>query len=330
MNFIQPVAAIEDGAARIVLAAGADEAFAFPLTITMHGAVSHLSAGRGADIYIVDGGIRPETQAKMRRIIQGDNLNIEVRFLAPDLDRLSNVPVAHINAMTYLRLLLPDLLPAEIDHVLYLDSDLLIRGDLGIPWSLRSHTRAIAATREFSAPRVSAPRALPNWEHLGLPPDAPYINAGLLLMNLKRWREENIASRILEYVRRTTDINRYADQDGINAILCQDCELLPAEWNVPAYFESNVVIKDLDDPISQALIANRHRLLREAFVIHFIGPRKPWRNGLGLKCQWDWLEQAKYSGWFESAFDYARFSFPIWVDYTIRRAMRKIRELYGK
>lgn len=311
---------------RLALAAGADEYFAFPLAVTMNGAVSHLSSDRAVDVYIVDGGIQPLTRNKIERVIKAGRQNVRVCFLSPCLEGLGELPPGQIGPMTYLRLLLPALLPAEVDHVLYLDSDLLVRGDVGRLWSKVPLTAAIGASRDLGAPRVSSPRALRNWRELGLPADAPYINAGLLLMNLTRWRQENIAARVVEYNRRTADINWYADQDGINSLLCTDCELFPIEWNVPSFIESDTLIRNLDDPLSLTLIPDRRALLREASVVHYLGSRKPWRRGLGLRCQWPWLELARRSGWFESRWDYLKFIVPIAIDYVGRRIVRRVRD----
>ena len=44
---------------------------------------------------------------------------------------------------------------------------------------------------------VSHPEGLPNYVDLDLPPDVPYFNSGLLVMNLSRWREEALSTRIL-------------------------------------------------------------------------------------------------------------------------------------
>lgn len=318
----QPIANRGD---RISLAAGADENFAFPLAVTMFGAVSHLGGDRAVDVYIVDGGFLPATHAKMQRVIESAGRDVRVFFLTPRLEGLGELPLGQIGPMTYLRLLLPELLPSELEHVLYLDSDLLVRSDVGRLWSRVPLRTSIAACRDLGAPRVSSPRALRNWRELGLPADAPYINAGLLLMNLTRWRRENIAARVVEYNRRTADINRYADQDGINALLCNDCEVLPIEWNMPSFVESSDLIRNLDDPLSLTLIPDRRTLLRECPIVHYLGARKPWRRGLALRCQRPWLAQARRSGWFDSRWDYLKFIVPIAIDYAVRRIVRRIR-----
>lgn len=318
----RPTAATQD---KITLAAGCDENFAFPLAVTMFGAVSNLRGGRAVEIYIVDGGILPATQAKLRRVVEAAGPQVTVKFVTPNFADLADVPLANIGVMTYLRLLLPELLPAEIEHVLYLDSDLAILGDLSEIWSFVPLETSIAGCRDLSSPRVSSTRALCNWRELGLDAEAPYVNAGLLLMNLTRWRTEGLAKKIVDYNRRTADINWYADQDGINALLCSDVEVLPVGWNVPALLESNELSKGLDDPLSAELIGDRRACLAKAKVIHYLGSRKPWKPGLGLRCQWAWLDQARRSGWFASRIDYWRFVSPIAADYIVRRIGRRLR-----
>lgn len=311
---------------RLVIAAGADEGFAFPLAVTLYGALNHLSPGTAADVYVVDGGLTLETKSKISGITAAAHKAVNLHFVTPKLDLLCGVPLATIGPMTYLRLLLPDALPSSVSHVLYLDSDLLVRGDLAQLWKCRPLTRSIAAAVDFSAPKVSATRALPNWRELGLSAEAPYVNAGVLLMNLRRWRTDDFAVRILEYSRKHADINRYADQDGINALLCDDCDILAPHWNVPAYLDSDALARNLlDDPLTREFVDNRRGYLSDARIIHFIGNRKPWYRGLGLASQREWLYQSRASGWFSGRAAFARWSLPIWLDYFARRLVRQIK-----
>lgn len=314
---------------RLQIAMGADEKFAFPLAVTLYGALKHLSPGKGADVYVVDGGISTESRRRIEKVAKAANAESSLNFLTPDLRQLDRLPESTIGLMTYLRLFLPDLLHQKMSHVLYLDCDLLIRGDVSTLWDFRDE-HPIGAVQEPGCPVVSSSDVLPNWQALGLPPDAPYVNAGVLLMNLTRWRSDNIARSVREHCERYSTINRHADQDGINAILCRDVRLLPPIWNLPSYFESDIVFERLSQQMPQEYVVSRFELIRNARIFHYLGSRKPWRRGLFLASQFEWLSQAAECGWFETHSDYVRFAAPIYADGWIRSTVRWVRRKFPK
>src|SRR5262245_50309411 len=117
--------------------------------------------------------------------------------------------------MTYLRLLAPDLLPSDATHAVYLDSDLLVRASLEELWKLLSSRSAIAGVPDFGAPVASSLRACRTGGSLR---DAPYLNSGVLLMNLSAWRSGDVGHRVVEYCVHHKEFDQYPDQDGINAL----------------------------------------------------------------------------------------------------------------
>ena len=75
----------------------------------------------------------------------------------------------------------------------------------------------------------------------------PYINAGVLLIDLKKWRAEQTGRRILEYYREH-DGNLFAnDQDAINGCLKGEICYLPPRYNFYNiyWFYSYQVLKKL-------------------------------------------------------------------------------------
>jgi lipopolysaccharide biosynthesis glycosyltransferase len=87
----------------------------------------------------------------------------------------------HIARVAYARLLMGELLPPEIDRVIYLDCDLIIRGDLSDLWNVNLEGKTVVAVREVTDYI---------WHSkLGLPPGAPYFNNGVMLIDLDRWRK---------------------------------------------------------------------------------------------------------------------------------------------
>ena len=150
----------------------------------------------------------------------------------------------YVSATTYYRILAPYILPAEIDRIIYLDSDLIVRRSLKELWNTNLNGYAVAAVAEPDDVRA---------EPLGLPTGAKYFNAGVLVMNLEYWRKNNITERVLSFIRAHPDKLIFWDQDALNSILIELWIELPSYWN-------------------NYLVWGRFIPDRNPAIIHFVGP----------------------------------------------------------
>ncbi|MBR6875580.1 MAG: glycosyltransferase family 8 protein [Bacteroidales bacterium] len=162
-----------------------------------------------------------------------------------------------------LRLLLPELLP-ELDRIIYLDCDIIVRQDLVRLWNetdlANNYLGAVyEAAIEGQAERFRA---------LGCDP-AKYFNSGFLLMNLAQMREENVSEKLLEVCR--VPYLEFPDQDALNQV-CQRrvLPLSPLYNSIRTFF----IPKYKPDFVRQYDEKLWHRVQREA-TIHYTGG-KPW------------------------------------------------------
>lgn len=120
---------------------------------------------------------------------------------------------------TYLRLFLPDRLTGRI---LYLDADTLILRSLRDVVTVDMAGHALAACPSPSPARHN--------QLLGRPAETPYFNAGVLLIDAERWREQTFGQRISDLLR-SRDLP-YFDQDALNTVCGGDFLHLESRWNV--------------------------------------------------------------------------------------------------
>ena len=66
------------------------------------------------------------------------------------------------------------------------------------------------------------------------------------MMNLTAWRAKDLAGQIFDYLLAHQAVNRFADQDGINALLCKRCKLLDMRWNIPVYLGFDAVLRGVE------------------------------------------------------------------------------------
>ena len=277
-----------------IVVPSADEAYAMPLAVMVRSLVTNLDPARTLRLHVVDGGLTTRSRARLTASWPRERLAIE--WLVPDLARLAKLKVSgHVQVATYFRILVGSLLPRSVHRVIYLDADVLVEGDLGALWELDLAGHPIAAARDWIVLTVSAPNGLATWRELGLDPDQKYFNAGVLVVDLARWRRERTEERILEYLETHRERIRWWDQDGLNAVLGRDCLELDPRWNLN--------IRNRSFPTPESLPFDREQvdaIVAEARICHFATHVKPWHTDCEHPRRdrfFRYLDQTAWAGW---------------------------------
>jgi len=150
---------------------------------------------------------------------------------------------------TYVRLLAPDLLGDE-DRLLYVDGDVIITRSLGSLRSLPLKPFCVAAVPEADDQAAKGNARLQRASQ-------PYLNAGVLLIDVPLWRMRNLTDRLLSWLDAHPN-QRAQDQDALNAVLGSDW--LPLDHTYNSHCAGARASADA---------------IRSATIIHFTGERKP-------------------------------------------------------
>ena len=133
---------------------------------------------------------------------------------------------AHFTRETYFRFLIPELFPFY-DKVIYLDCDLVVRADLAELLAEDLGTDLAAAVWNRSVGNYANQR-----KELGLELER-YVNAGVLVINVRQWRAEDTAAACLRTLRETPREKLLClDQDVLNMVCKDRIRLLDPAWNV--------------------------------------------------------------------------------------------------
>ena len=177
--------------------------------------------------YIISKEITDENKEKLTKLVKKYNRKIEIIELG-DIKKYIDFEfdTTGWNSIVLARLVIDKLLPETIDKILYLDGDTIVRGNLSELWNTDISEYILAASIE---PTVDRERK----KQLGLE-KLPYYNAGILLINLKKWREEKAGKIILDYYK-ANDGKLFAnDQDALNGSSLRIFFMYSAEiLNVP-------------------------------------------------------------------------------------------------
>lgn len=160
----------------------------------------------------------------------------------------------HVTLPTYFRLRIGSLLP-DIDRALYLDCDTIVRGSLRELWELDLQDKTIAAVEDkaFS-------------DHKKLSCGEKYFNAGVILLDLKKWRERDYENKAFSLDRSFLDVVRFHDQDILNHILKNEVLYVEDRWNFMVHIFEDTSLKSVCTDIE----------MPDPVIVHFTTDRKPW------------------------------------------------------
>ena len=188
----------------------------------------------------------------------------QLRVLTPDDVSLRNLKISdHATTAVYYRLLLPELMDPAVSRVLYLDCDMVVKGDVTELWNADVDGCALAAVRD---PFFTA------YEKLGIPPGRGYFNSGVMLINLDHWREHGHAARVVAYIRDNPEKITAWDQDGLNAVLHSQWLELHPRWNVQTILFEH---EGRNLPVPREVLLE---CLATPAVIHYTAKFKPWHR----------------------------------------------------
>ena len=106
------------------------------------------------------------------------------------------------------------LIPANINRVIYLDSDIIIKGSLDELWAVDLEKCIIAAVTD---PIVNNDRSVR--EKIRLAPESKYFNTGVLVIDLRHWRDARLGERALDFLVNHPELITWWDQCALNHIL---------------------------------------------------------------------------------------------------------------
>lgn len=253
----------------------------------------HRAPGRTITLSVLHSGVSAADQERVAGTARGIDLHwheITTRLSAAGGDDLAELA----GRPHYYRCLLPDVLPAGTRRVVYLDADILVRGDLTALWQADLGGAPVGAVTDSLG---SVARAVDRWRALGLDGDAPYFNSGVMVIDLDAWRT---ADSGWEAVRRCAADRAHLlaqgrwpqhDQYGLNVVFHQRWQALPRTWNYFTYLRHRPA-KVLHFLGSSGRPGSRY--CHPRYTLAFLGAvdRTPWRGWRPDSVQRGWLWRA--------------------------------------
>lgn len=211
-----------------------DDGYAPYLHVALISLIKNASKDRKYKIIVVYQELNEENRNNLAKLVEDyPNFEMEFKFMKQSLDmitdRIENRLRSDYFTMTiYFRIFIPDMYP-EYDKAIYIDSDIIVPGDISELYDTDMHDNLIGVVTDGSVNDVPELQRYMT-ESLGLKL-GDYFNSGMLLMNMKELRNVHLAEHFL-YL-----LNKYhfdcvaPDQDYLNSMCYGKIEYLDSCWD---------------------------------------------------------------------------------------------------
>lgn len=225
------------------------------LAVALKSLIENANIGYRYSIKILHTNMQKEHMEQIMKYTQ-ENVSIEFVDLSYYIEKVKDKLYTrdYYTNTTYFRLFLPELYP-QYDKVLYLDSDIIVVGDISELYNIDMGTNLIAAAPDDI---IQYNKVFQDYAELvvGVEKYQHYFNAGVLLMNLDELRKFDFQKKFL-YLLGTVKFSVAQDQDYLNRLCKGRVKLISHDWDVMPYVNDETKPEDIK-------------------IIHYNFAYKPW------------------------------------------------------
>lgn len=206
------------------------------------------------NIHCIATGIEPSVK-KDTELYVGEHQSV-IFFYSVDEALLANLVIrSNWTQAVYYRLFFPFLVPEQVCRLLYLDTDIVVVGNLTELYSLPMQNFPVAAVYDNYVRKQPL---------IGIDEEGEYFNSGVLLIDVGLWKQHRVTERAIEYLQRNPDRIKFVDQCALNAVLVGNWKKLDYRFNVMySYVPSDASLQELK------------KFIQDKVVVHYTLQR-PW------------------------------------------------------
>lgn len=233
----------------------ADDNYAPFIAVTLESILDNASKDYQYKFYVLTTNICEEFQNALLKY-NSEDVSVEFVQLAETIKNVKEKFAIrdYYSMATYYRFFIADMFP-QYDKALYLDCDIAVTGDISELYNKDIRNFYLGAIPDESL-NMFPPFATYVEKALGVPAKE-YFNAGIMVMNLAKFRKYDILKQFVDLMNKYT-FRVAQDQDYLNVLCKGKVNFIGLEWNKGAVFNS-----DFDNS--------------KLKLVHYNLNRKPWR-----------------------------------------------------
>ena len=255
---------------KISIAYAPDDNYVNQTVVSMKSALEH---NEQVEFIIMYSKLSAESMQKLGAV--GGSL----RLIKMDESLFSDLTLSKwVTVQAWFRIKLPDLCK-DLDKVLYLDCDTLIRGNLDELFSLDLTDKYLAGVKDVWGVSKYVKR-------LDMK-SGVYVNSGMLLFNCDYCRKEHFFDKVVDFAKNNTKIIEFCDQDSINKVVDEHKLVISPKYNLMDTWWRGGYYEFEGEEEAEYLQAKENPV-----IVHLTG-LKPAFKGCGNKFKDEWWEVAK-------------------------------------
>ncbi|MCL2078350.1 MAG: glycosyltransferase family 8 protein [Oscillospiraceae bacterium] len=276
------------------------------------------------NVYAICNCVSDENKQRLMKL--QDDYGRKIIFLAaPDVEKIAGTAIEIQNwpIANFFRLFISSLLPPDMNKILYLDCDTTIQSSLSGLWNMEQGGNIVSGVRNCDN------LYLKNRRRLFLKRNDPYINAGVMLINLELWRHYGVEEKFIKFIRLMEGKvpPSGGNQGVINSVLKGYIGTIDPMYNY-FYMRVNKKLIHAKDKKRVREIARQNNPV----VVHYFGIRYMINNlicGLDapdiLYFRSDWYKWREMSPWRGLPLDYLQSPPPQWCPPPVTTKRKTIR-----
>jgi len=279
-----------------------DAKYVYPCIVFLTSLLENRAPSTIYNVYILIGdSIKSEHMSKINTLINkyGQEF-IKIKYFNMKNDFKGAITNAYISTASYYRIALPTLLP-NVDRIIYSDTDVINFADLTEMYNIELKDNIYFRGTLDNVGLLNELRSFGIYE-------TKYMNAGILLMNLKAIRKDNIETQLRNFIK--THYLDHHDQTAINAVCHNNVEILSFKYACFNYdkYQHIVDFNNSQDKRFRYSETELKQAFYEPTLLHFVGWTKPWDHGYQKSKGEYWWYYAKKSDFYKEILNNYRFS----------------------
>ena len=219
------------------------------------------------NFYVLDSGISNLNKKRIELLKEKFN-NFSIEYLSIDLKKFTGFKLLpHISLDAYSRFFIPILKP-ELDKVIYIDIDVSVLGDIKELYNVNLEDFYLGAIPEYYF--IKQQEALAKKLDIKYSNKKQFFNSGILLINSKKWRENDVTQKLFEIQNKYNSVLDWGDQDVLIKQFYKNYLILDSKFNL---LSGQIIYKSEFSKEVEEIIDNA---IKNPIIRHFETPNKPW------------------------------------------------------
>lgn len=272
-------------------------------------------------IFIIDIEISNKHKEDLINLVSSYGQSIE--FLEDlNVEKITHtkIKVGRWHISTFSRLFLLQVLPQDLNKIIYIDCDMIVRRSLKELWEMD-----MEGTWCMSADDC---RGKMYRKDIGISENSIYTNDGLMVIDLNAWRKNDVESKFIEFINKYHGDITYMDQGVLNGVLqpINKVKLLPISYNAQTacYDLGYEGLQSCRSPVWAYTKEEFNKGIKDPYIVHFttcfMSGTRPWFKEDHHLFREEFLKYRNLTAWKDK---------PLWEDTTpkMKKLMTKICQL---